>query len=478
VSERERERAAAERMRSLTCRRLFSTAQVPPHLELPGIPKLQPFHEKAKPKTQVTTLANGLRVVSEETYRASSSLGLFVDAGSRFETDANNGVSHMLEHMAFKTTQNRSSLRVVRDVEEMGGNVGAASAREYMVFTADVIRTNLDRATELVAETAMKPKFAPWDIEDQRKILRIELEEMEKNAQAMVTEMMFQAAYTDSSPLGRPLYMPRRNIDKISAEQLLEFTNEHFHVNRMILAAAGVDHGELVEMAKKYFGSAKAGPAAKPVAPTKYVGGEQRLRAESPQTQVSISFEVGGWKTDHLLPVCVLHMLLGGGSSFSPGGPGKGMYSRLYMNLLNQHHWIDSATAFNSLHNDVGLLGIYGTCAPRDAGKLIDVMASELIDIASKTPTEEETTRAKNQLKSSILMNLDSTQILMEDIGRQVLVYGKREDPFSLCNKIDQVTPQQVQKAAATAISSPLTLVAFGDVSSVPSYDTVSRRFR
>jgi len=465
-------------MRAFNGRRFFSAAQVPPHLELPGTQKLQPFSLKPKPKTEMTTLPNGLRVVSEETYRASSSLGLFVDAGSRYETAATNGVSHMLEHMAFKTTQNRSSLRVVRDVEDMGGNVGAASSREYMVFTADVLRTNVDRATELVAETVLKPKFAPWDIDDQRKIIRSESEELEKNAQATVTEMILQAAYTDSSPLGRPLYMPKRNIDKIGTEQLVDFTNEHFHVNRMILSGAGVDHAELVELAKKYFGSAKAGPAAKPVPPTKYVGGEQRLRADSPQTQVSICFDVGGWKTEQLLPVCVLHMLLGGGSSFSPGGPGKGMYSRLYMNLLNQHHWIDSATAFNSLHNDVGLLGVYGTCAPKDAGKLVDVMASELIDIASKVPTEEETMRAKNQLKSSIVMNLDTTQILMEDIGRQVLVYGKREDPMSLCARIDKVTPQQVQKAAAAALATPLTLAAFGDVSAVPSYDTISRRFR
>jgi len=466
-------------MRSLnTSRRFLSAAQVPPQLEFPGIPKLQPFSAKPKPKTEMTTLPNGLRVASEETYRASSSLGLFVDAGSRYETDANNGISHLLEHMAFKTTQNRSSLRVVRDVEDMGGNVGAASAREYMVFTADVLRNNLDKATELVAETALKPKFAPWDIDDQRKIIRYELEEMEKNAQAMVTEMIFQAAYTDSSPLGRPLYMPKRNIEKIGTEELKAFTSEHFHPNRMILAGAGVEHAELVDLAKKYFGSVPAGPAAKAVPATKYVGGEQRLRADSPQTQVAVCFDVGGWKTDRLLPVCVLHMLLGGGSSFSPGGPGKGMYSRLYTNLLNQHHWIDSATAFNSLHNDVGLLGIYGTCAPQDAGKLVDVMSAELIDIASKTPSEEETTRAKNQLKSSIVMNLDATQILMEDIGRQVLVYGKREDPMSLCARIDQVTPQQVQKAAAAAIGTPLTLAAFGDVSAVPSYDTISRRFK
>ena len=453
-------------------------AQLSPAVPYPGIPKLMPLSEKPKPKTESTTLPNGLRVVSEETYRASSSVGLFVDAGSRFETDANNGISHLLEHMAFKTTQNRSHQRVVRDVEDMGGNVGAAAAREYMVYTTDVLRTNLDKELELCAETVLKPKFVPWDIEEQRKIIRYELEEMETNAQAMVSEMIFQAAYTDSSPLGRPLYMPKRNIEKIGAEQLFRFCDEHYVANRMILAGAGVDHAEFVELAKKYFGNARSGAATPAVPPTKYVGGEQRLKAESPFTQVALSFDVGGWKSEHLLPVCVLHMLLGGGSSFSPGGPGKGMYSRLYTNLLNQHHWVESATAFNSIHNEVGVLGVYGTCEPKDAGKLVDVLASELIDVASKTPNEQETMRAKNQLKSSIVMNLDTTQVLMEDIGRQVLVFGKREDPASLCARIDKVTPQQVQKVAAAMLATPLTFAAFGDLSALPSYDTISKRFR
>lgn len=457
-------------------KRLFS--QLPPHLELPGIPTLQPLSQKPKPKAELTTLSNGLRVVSEETYRANSSLGLFIDAGSRYETDANNGTSHLLEHMAYKSTEKRSHQRVVRDVEDMGGNVGAAAAREYMVFTSDVLRTNLEQAIELCAETVLAPKFVEWDIEEQRKVIRYELEEMEKNAQAMVTEMIFQAAYSDSSPLGRPMYMPKRNIEKIGSSQLFQFCDEHFKANRMILSGAGVDHAELVELANKYFGSAKSGGDAPVVEETKYVGGEQRLKADSPLTQVAICFDVGGWNSDQLLPACVLHMLLGGGSSFSPGGPGKGLYSRLYTNLLNQHYWIESATAFNSINNNVGVLGVYGTCNPRDAGNLVSIMSSEILSIANKKPSAEETERAKNQLKSSIMWNLDQTQVLMEDIGRQMLTSGKREDPVQLCARIDQVTPDQLQKVVTSMISTPLTLAAFGDVSNVPAYDELSKIFR
>jgi processing peptidase subunit alpha len=173
----------------------------------------------------------------------------------------------------------------------------------------------------------------------------------------------------------------------------------------MVLAAAGVKHSELVEFAKEFFVPAlPPAPAAAPaLAVSAYVGGDKRLIADSPMTQVSLCFDVGGWKSANLLPVCVLHMLLGGGSSFSPGGPGKGMYSRLYTNVLNKHWWCESATAFNSIHNDAGVLGVYGTCEPADAGKLVSVLAAELVDLASKEPNAEETMRAKNQLKSSIV---------------------------------------------------------------------------
>lgn len=181
--------------------------------------------------------------------------------------------------------------------------------------------------------------------------------------------------------------------------------------------------------------------------------------------------------SDNLLEVCALHLLLGGGGSFSAGGPGKGMYSRLYTNVLNRHHWVDSATAFNSMYVDAGLIGIYGTCFPNDAGRLVDVMAAELLDIANSPPREEETARAKNQLKSSILMKLESRQVLFEDIGRQILTYGKRESPADLCDRVDAVTAEGIQKAAQKALQSAVTVAAFGNVSAIPGYDVISNKF-
>jgi processing peptidase subunit alpha len=383
----------------------------------------------------------------------------------------------MLQHMMFKSTESKSHLKIVRDVEEIGGNVGCASTRDYFVVTADVLRTHAGKALEMVAEAVLKPKFSPWNVEEQRKIVQMELEEMEENAQALVTEMIYEAAFTSSSPLGRPLYMPKRNLEKIDGEQILKFQKEYFVANRMVLAAAGIEHAELVEFAKKYFGSAKSGQSAPVSTPVKYVGGDSRLRGDSPNTHVALGFQTGGWRSESLFPTSVLHMLLGGGSSFIAGGPGKNS-SRLNANVLSKHNWVETATAFSSIHNDAGLFGLYGTADAENAGKLVDVLGGELASVAGKAPSDEEVSKAKAQLKAAVILNLDSTPALMEDIGRQVLVYGKREDPAALCARIDAVTPAQVQQAAGSMLTSPVSVAAFGDVSSVPDYETIAKKFR
>jgi len=447
--------------------------------EFPGMPELSPASARPKPDSQVTVLPNGLTVASEENYEQITSLGMFIEAGSSYETDANTGVSHLLEHMAFKSTQNRSHLRLVRDVEDIGGSVGAASAREYMVYTGECLRDNVESMVDIMSDSILRPKLAPWDIEEQRKVIGYELEEMETNAQAVLTEILHAAAYGDGSSLGRPLWCPKYNLENITDVELKAYMDTHFVTNKMVLSGAGIGHSELVDLATKYFGDLKssdAAPAEKPK--SSYVGGDRRIRGDSHFTHVALCFDAGGWNTDNLLEICALHMLLGGGGSFSAGGPGKGMYSRLYTNVLNRLGWVDSATAFNSMYNDAGLLGIYGTCLPQDAGNLVDVMAAELIQVSETAPGEEETQRAKNQLKSSVLMNLESRNVLFEDIGRQLLTYGKIKSPVELCAAVDAITAEDMQKAAAKALQSPVTVAAFGDVSTIPSYDVIASRFQ
>jgi len=474
-------RAVAQAQRSIRTTGIRGMASQPSlDVEMPGMPTLTPASSHEKPVTKVTTLDNGLRVASEDNNGSVTALGMFVNAGSRYETDANSGVSHLLEHMAFKSTESRSTLRLMRDIEDIGGQFGAASAREFAIYQGEFLREHTTKAVELLADTIKNSKLAPWDIDEQRKTIGYELEDMETNAQALLTEMLHSAAYTDQGPLGRPLWCPTRNLQKLGVEDLKSFMATHYTAPRMVLSAAGIEHDVLVDLAKTHFGDLPGAPT-NGVEPTstksQYIGGDRRVTGESPLTHVALCFDAGGWHADDLLDVCTLHTLLGGGGSFSAGGPGKGMYSRLYTNVLNKHHWVDSATAFNSMYNDGGLLGIYGTCLPQDAGKLVDVMTAELQEVAAKAPSDEETQRGKNQLKSSVLMKLESRQVLFEDIGRQILTYGKHESAADLCKRIDAVTPESIQKAAAKALKSKVTVSAFGDVSNVPMYDAIAARF-
>lgn len=451
-------------------------------VELPGIPTLTPADNLVKPTCQVTTLDNGLRVASEETYGQVTALGMFVDAGSRYETEANSGVSHLLEHMAFKSTESRSHLRLVRDIEDIGGQMGAASAREFMLFQGECLRDHVESAVEILADTLLRPQLAEWDIEEQRKVIGYELEQMETHAQSVLTEMLHSAAYGGQSPLGRPLWCPSRNLAKLGEAEIRAYMESHFSAPRMVLSGAGIEHERLVDLAKTYFAdlptASPAGAAAPATAITKYLGGERRLQADSPLTHVAMVFDAGSWHADDLIDVCTLHMLLGGGGSFSAGGPGKGMYSRLYTDVLIKHHWVDSATAFNCMYNDAGLLGIYGTAAAQDAGRLVDVMAEQLNKAAAAPPSAEETARAKNQLKSSVLMKIESRQVLFEDIGRQVLTLGKYESAAEVCKRIDAVTPESIHKAATKALKSKVTVASFGDVTNVPYYDDIAAKFK
>jgi processing peptidase subunit alpha len=175
--------------------------------------------------------------------------------------------------------------------------------------------------------------------------------------------------------------------------------------------------------------------------------------------------------------MCLLQMLMGGGGSFSAGGPGKGMYSRLYNNILNKFDWVESATSFNSIFTDSSLFGIYATCAPEKAKNLVDSISKEALNMAGPVRADE-LSRAKSQLKSAIYMQLESRALKLEDIGRQVMTYGRVQTPQQICQLIDSVNSEDIQRVAKKMLSTPLSLAAFGDLAHLPRYDLIQRSFK
>jgi processing peptidase subunit alpha len=236
-------------------------------------------------------------------------------------------------------------------------------------------------------------------------------------------------------------------------------------------------------MSIQHFGHLEApnpNEATKQAVGTVYTGGDYRLNMPVVDgfTRVAMAWELGGWHSDDLVPACVLQTLLGGGSSFSAGGPGKGMYSRLYREVLNRFYWAESAEAFNMFHEETGLVGLSGSAPPEKARDVTRVLAEHMARLALEPVTDEELSRARNMLKCNVLTQLESRLVLFEDIGRQILTYGKREGTAEMCAKIDAVTAQDIQEIARKAITKPPTLASVGEnISNVPAYEEIASWF-
>ncbi|XP_016540381.2 mitochondrial-processing peptidase subunit alpha [Capsicum annuum] len=455
-----------------------SSAVTPLDFPLNDVNLSPPLLDYVEPaKTQITILANGLKVASEASVNPAASIGLYVDCGSIYETPASYGATHLLERMAFKSTLNRSHLRVVREIEAIGGNVTASASREHMIYTYDALKTYVPQMVEMLVDSVRNPAFLDWEVKEQLEKVKAEISEYSKNPQHLLLEAVHSAGY--AGPYGNSLMATEATINRLNSKGLEDFVAENYTAPRMVLAASGVEHEELLKVAEPLLSDLpKAATAGEPK--PVYVGGDYRRHAESEMTHFALAFEVpGGWMSEKdSMTLTVLQMLMGGGGSFSAGGPGKGMYSRLYLRVLNKYPQMHAFSAFSSIYNNTGLFGIQATTTPDFGPQAVDVAVQELIAVANPAEVDQvQLNRAKQATKSAILMNLESRMVASEDIGRQLLTYGERKPVEHFLKAIDAVSAKDIASIVQKLISSPLTMASYGDVLSLPSYDAVSSRF-
>ncbi|XAR67076.1 Ubiquinol--cytochrome-c reductase [Bertholletia excelsa] len=455
-----------------------SSSSLPP-LEVPlkGVTLPPPLPDHVEPgKTKITKLPNGVKIASETSANPAASIGLYVDCGSIYESPISFGVTHLLERMAFKSTTNRSHLRIVREVEAIGGNVTASASREQMGYTYDALKTYVPQMVELLIDCVRNPVFLDWEVNEQLAKVKAEIAEAANNPHGLLLEALHSAGY--SGALANPLLAPESAINRLNSTILEEFVADNYTAPRMVLATSGVEHEELLKIAEPLLSDLPNVPHTEEPKSV-YVGGDYRCQADSGRTHFALAFEApGGWhKEKEAMALTVLQMLMGGGGSFSAGGPGKGMYSRLYLRVLNEHPEIQSFSAFNSIYNHTGIFGIQATTSSDFVPKAIDIAVRELVAVATPGEVDQvQLDRAKQSTKSAILMNLESRMVASEDIGRQILTYGERKPVEHFLKAVDEVSAKDIASIAQKLISSPLTMASYGDVIYVPSYDTVSRK--
>merc|ERR1712150_34642 len=273
---------------------------------------------------------------------------------------------------------------------------------------------------------------------------------------------------------------PEDNIESIQRKTLMTYLKNYHSPDRMVLAGVGIEHDVLVEAAQKHFVDEKPiwkdekGRVQADNSVAQYTGGQvlipkdlsDGLGVGMPElAHLVIGLESVSHQHKDFIPFCVLNMLMGGGGSFSAGGPGKGMYTRLYTNVLNQYHWMYSAAAFNHAYADSGLFCISASAPPEQLTETTQVILREFARLTAKNDIQaEELNRAKKQLQSMLLMNLESRPVIFEDVARQVLAQGKRERPEHYIEKINKISAEDLQRIAEKMLTSKPSIAAIGSL--------------
>ncbi|ODQ63178.1 mitochondrial processing protease 53 kDa subunit [Nadsonia fulvescens var. elongata DSM 6958] len=424
---------------------------------------------------RLTTLPNGLRVATEYVPSHFSSMGIYVDVGSRYEGERYSGLGHLVDRLAFKSTANRSAVEMIEGLESLGGNNLCASSRETMIYQAAVFNKDVEQMFALLSETVVCPQITEDEVADQRDTAAYEISEIWQKPELILPEVTHMVAYEGT--LGNPLLCPEERLPMIDASLVREYRAQFYRPEKMVAVFTGVEHSRAVSLAERYLTDSFESPGALASIATSatintsdsdrskeialYKGGETCLDPPPPNGQpefshMHIAFEALSINDPDIYAVAALQTLLGGGGSFSAGGPGKGMYSRLYTNVLNQYGFVESCVSYNHSYRDSGLFGISATCIPQAAPYMADVICRQLALTFSNgtgSLTETEVARAKNQLRSSLLMNLESKMVELEDIGRQVQLQGTRIPVNEMCDNIAALSVRDIKRVAERVLT-------------------------
>jgi len=422
------------------------------------------------PKMEFSVLENGMKVASIDRSGVSASLGLFVNAGSRFEDASNFGVSHMVSLMGYKSTAHLSNLRTAKVLEHLGCNATAkaTAGRESIVYSVDVMREFMPLTVPLLIGNVLFPRLLPWEVKAAHAQVAAAKAALAADADATINEMLHKTAYCNNS-LGYSPLASARSMSYFTPDTIRSFMMDHFAPERMVMVGVNVEHDELAKWCMRSFVDYNAIPmkerkAAKAV----YTGGSSIQETDSPFAHFAVGFESAAWGKD-AAAVNVLRSLLGGGTAVTQA-PGSGITSRLGQ-IVSQSGKIESCQAFNTSYSDSGLFGVYTVCEPAAAAAAGTAVTKALKSLTEVTA--DEVNKAKACLKADLLRQLDCTPTLMQDIGTQMMLSGKYSGSAEFGSAIGGVTAEQVKTAAKAVLSSKPTLVAVGDTHAVPHYSTI-----
>ena len=390
----------------------------------------------------VSRLASGLRVVSHAMpHLGTVALGLWVASGARHEAPHEHGISHLLEHMAFKGTARRTAAEIAEEIEQVGGDLNAATSLDATCYYARVLKDDLAVALDLLADIVQHPRYSEEDLERERDVILQEIAGTRDSPEDIVFDLVQDAAFT-GQPLGRPILGTIESVSGFTTGDLRTFLAARYRAENMVLSAAGnVDHDALVKHAETLFSALNPGSASLAL-PARYVGGARTSDKTFEQAHVVLGYQGLAFRDPDYYAAQVFSGLFGGGMS-----------SRLFQEVREKRGLCYSIYSSAWGLSDTGLFSVHAATGPDMIDRLVDVIRHELGEAADELATDREMQRSKAQLKTGLLMSLESSVGRAEQMARQILAFDRLLQTDELIEKVEAVSREAVRRTVQRIVA-------------------------
>lgn len=387
---------------------------------------------------QKSVLSNGIRIVTETIpYVKSVTLGFWIGTGSRSEADHNHGISHFIEHLLFKGTEQRSAKDIAEAIDEVGGQLNAFTAKEYTCYYIKILDTHLDLAMDILSDMLIHSRFDNDDIAREREVVLEEVKMYEDTPDELVHDIHLEANWT-GHPLGRNILGTVDSIAKFDRNLVMDYYQDFYTADNLVIAAAGnVTHEVLVSLAERYLGKLSGSKRSiSSIAP--YLTPVRTLRKkDTEQVHLCLGTYSLPQHDPQIYTVHVLNNILGGGIS-----------SRLFQTIREERGLAYSIYSYQTNYSDGGLLTIYAGTRPGNISQVMDLILADIDDIKERGVSDKEVKRTKEQLKGNMLLGLESSSSRMSRLGKMETTLGKYITLDEIVAKIEQVTTSDVQNMA------------------------------
>jgi predicted Zn-dependent peptidase len=414
----------------------------------------------------ISRLGNGIHVITDHMpHLETAALGLWVKAGARDELADQGGLAHLLEHMAFKGTTRRTAIEIASEIENVGGEINAATGMETTAYFSRVLKDDWRLALDILADILTNPVFAASDLDKEKYVILQEIAAANDAPDDLVFELQSAAAFPNHA-LGRPILGDAARVERYDASAITAYRNLHYAASRIVVAAAGhVDHHALVAEAEARLANFPKGVAVERATP-EFSGGFKSAERPLDQLHLAFGFPAPGYRDEKIYALQALASIMGGGMS-----------SRLFQELREKRGLCYSIFGFASSYEDAGLLNVYAAGAPENARDLVDVTTDVMLSLTEHV-TEAELQRAKAQLKAGLVMSLESATGRADQIARQFHAFGKVPEIADLTARVERLTTDDIRSLAGEILVSRRPAIsAVGSLKHLATQDRIAAKF-